>query len=195
MDDSNAFNKQGHYNDESLTDDEVLSSEEFVIPPSGPNNPGPGSRPGPDQRPPGRGPGPRPPMPGPGPGPRPPMPGPGPGPRPPMPGPGPRPRPPMPGPGPGPRPPQPMIPPPNFIPELPSNTEGPEAFRLGGRIGGGNLWICLFRNTFIWLINGNSFWFYPTFIGRNHVEGFRWRRNTWVYERINLRLIFFFLCF
>ncbi len=172
MDDFNAFNKQGHYNDESLTDDEVLSSEEFVIPPSGPgqdNNQGPGFGPGPGQRPPGRGPGPRPPMPGPGPGPRPP--------------------------GPGPRPPQPMVPPPNFIPELPNNTEGPEAFRSGGQIGGSNLWICLYRNTFMWLINGNSFWFYPTFIGRNHVEGFRWRRYTWVYERINLRLIFFFLCF
>jgi hypothetical protein len=148
--------------------------------------PGPGPRPpgpGPGQRPPG--PGQRPPMPGPGPEIRPP----GPGPRPPGPGPIP------PGPGPGPRPSQPLAPPPNFIPDIPSETGGPEAFRGGGQVGSRNLRFCLNRNTFMWLINGNRFWFYPTFIGFNYVEGFRWVRNIWVYERINLRLIFFFLCF
>jgi hypothetical protein len=28
-----------------------------------------------------------------------------------------------------------------------------------------------------------------------HVDGFRWRNGVWVFERINLRLILFFLCF
>lgn len=122
-------------------------------------------------------------------------PGPGQGPgRPPGPGPGQGPgRPP--GPGPGPIPPQPLAPPPNFIPEIPGDTGGPETFRSGGQTGSRNLRFCLNRNTFMWLLNGNRFWFYPTFIGANHVEGFRWVRNFWVYERINLRLIFFFLCF
>jgi hypothetical protein len=54
---------------------------------------------------------------------------------------------------------------------------------------------CLNRFTFIWLNNGNSFWFYPTFIGRQQVEGFRWRRGAWIFDRINIRRIIFFRCF
>ena len=211
MDDYSFFRKQGYEEDKSLEDNYTVSGEEFVLPPGsdqrrnpnqgpGPMQPGPGPRPSQ----PGPGPGPRPPQPGPGPGPRPPFPGPGPGPRPPFPGPGPGPRPPFPGPGPGPfppppgpgpRPPQPMTPPPNFIPELPADMRGPDTFRLGGQFGSNNIWTCFNRFTYVWLINGSNFWFFPTFIGRNHVEGFRWRGNGWVYERINLRLIFFFLCF
>ena len=54
---------------------------------------------------------------------------------------------------------------------------------------------CLFRFTYIWLFNGNEFWFYPTFVDNQFVMGFRWRRNRWEFERINLRRIFFFRCF
>jgi hypothetical protein len=96
---------------------------------------------------------------------------------------------------PGPMPAQPLAPPPNFIPALPQSTQEPESFRLGGQLGGNNIRFCLNRYTYMWLFNGNNFWFYPTFIGRNSVEGFRWRRNGWTYERINLRQIFFSLCF
>ena len=168
MDYYNPFDKQVSHNYKIFANENNLSSEQ-ITPPS---TTGPGSRP-----------------PQPGPGPRPPQPGPGP--RPPQPGPGPRP----PQPGPGPRPPQPLSPPPDFVPALPQNTRGPEAFRLGGQVGGNRLWTCLNRNTYIWLFNGDNFWFYPTFVGRNHVEGFRWRWNGWSYERINLWMIFFFICF
>ncbi len=54
---------------------------------------------------------------------------------------------------------------------------------------------CLFRFTYIWLVNGDEFWFYPTSVGRDFVQGFRWRRNRWEFDRISLRRIFFFRCF
>ena len=54
---------------------------------------------------------------------------------------------------------------------------------------------CLNRFIFIWLNNGNSFWFYPTSIGRQQIEGFRWRRGAWMFDRINIRRIIFFRCF
>lgn len=54
---------------------------------------------------------------------------------------------------------------------------------------------CLFRFTYIWLYNGNDFWFYPTFTDGQFVMGYRWRRNRWEFDRINLRRIFFFRCF
>lgn len=101
--------------------------------------------------------------------------------------------------------------PPNFTPEAPGmergqffapgGGRGPEEFgfdrrgRDDFRVRPREIQRCLFRFTFIWLINGNSFWFYPTFVGRQFVQGFRWRRNRWEFETINLRRILFFRCF
>lgn len=101
---------------------------------------------------------------------------------------------------------QPSTPPPDFTPQLPREGQqllsGPSDFRgpFGGRIidfreRPRNLSRCLNRFTYIWLFNGSNFWFYPIFIGRNAVEGFRWRRNRWEYERININRILFNLCF
>ena len=53
---------------------------------------------------------------------------------------------------------------------------------------------CLFRYTYVWL-RRDSFWFYPTFIGRESVAGWRWRRNRWVYFGIDLDRIQSFQCF
>jgi hypothetical protein len=53
---------------------------------------------------------------------------------------------------------------------------------------------CMNRFTFIWLTNGNNFWFYPVSIGRNTIEGFRWQRNRWEYDRININRILFHVC-
>jgi hypothetical protein len=48
----------------------------------------------------------------------------------------------------------------------------------------------------VWLNNGNSFWFYPIFVGRNSVAGYRWRRRYgWVYFGIDLNRIRSFQCF
>lgn len=98
---------------------------------------------------------------------------------------------------------QPPSPPPKFIPEMPSN-DGPQTF-LGrayspegyGRSQRGpmSFWHCLNKYTYVWLINGDNFWFYPTYIGRQTVEGFRWRNGRWTYERYNQRWILFFHCF
>ncbi|WP_042142211.1 hypothetical protein [Paucisalibacillus sp. EB02] len=81
----------------------------------------------------------------------------------------------------------PNTPPPSFTPQQSQF----QAFAVDpGAIRG-----CLFRFTFIWLENGNSFWFFPTFVGRNSVAGFRWRRNRWVYFGIDLNRIASFQCY
>lgn len=81
----------------------------------------------------------------------------------------------------------PSSPPPQFIPPQPAAT----AFAIDpGAIAG-----CLFRNTFVWLRNGNAFWFFPTFVGRTSVAGFRWTGRTWVFTGVDLRSIVSFTCF
>nr|WP_263325264.1 hypothetical protein [Neobacillus sp. Marseille-Q6967] len=54
---------------------------------------------------------------------------------------------------------------------------------------------CLYRFTYVRLNNGNSFWYYPTFVGRTSVAGYRWRRFRWVYFGIDLNRIRSFSCF
>lgn len=100
---------------------------------------------------------------------------------------------------------QPRTAPPNFIPEAPGmerrpmTEPGQSQFYYGQRfpdeVRPRELRRCLNRFTYIWLFNGNNFWFFPTFVGNQFVEGFRWRRNRWEYDRINLRRIFHFRCF
>lgn len=97
----------------------------------------------------------------------------------------------------------PLSAPPNFSPEMPRGGAQPYSFgiedgmdfRRGGQNQNRSLRRCLNRFTFIWLFNGNSFWFYPIEIRRNQIEGFRWRNNRWIYDRINVRRILFFRCF
>lgn len=130
-------------------------------------------------------PGGRPPFGGPGgpPGFPPPPPGPpgGPGGRPPRPGGGP----PSGGPGGGQATP-PTTPPPSFTPQQPQF----QTFAVDP----GAIRSCLFRFTYVWL-RRDSFWFYPTFVGRNSVAGFRWSRFRWVYFGIDLDRIESFQCF
>ncbi len=54
---------------------------------------------------------------------------------------------------------------------------------------------CLYRFTYVWLNNRQSFWFYPTFVGRRSVSGYRWTGFMWVYFGIDLRRIESFQCF
>ena len=79
---------------------------------------------------------------------------------------------------------QPMGAPPSFAPNRPSWQQGSRGIRR-----------CVYRFTYIWLNNGNSFWFYPTFVGYGSVAGFQWRRNKWEYRTINLNRIFSFQCY
>lgn len=93
--------------------------------------------------------------------------------------------------------------PPRFVPDTPRTGAQPfsgdfdsaEPFRGPGGNQFRGMRRCLNQFTYIWLINGSNFWFYPTFIRRQQVEGFRWRNGRWVYDRINLRRILFFRCF
>lgn len=82
---------------------------------------------------------------------------------------------------------QPMSPPPSFTPQQPTAT----LFAVDpGAISG-----CRFRNTYVWLNNGEAFWFFPTYIGRRSVAGFRWFRYFWAYFGIDTNRIRSFTCF
>jgi len=80
----------------------------------------------------------------------------------------------------------PTSPPPSFVP-----TQQVEAFAVDP----GGIARCLFRYTYVWLRGFEQFWFYPTFVGRNSVSGYRWTGFRWVYFGISLRQIQSFTCF
>lgn len=76
-------------------------------------------------------------------------------------------------------------PPPSFTPQ-----QGVQTFAIDpGAIQG-----CLFRFTYIWL-RRDAFWFFPTFVGRRSVSGFRWNGRRWSFFGIDLRHIQSFQCF
>ncbi|WP_211315921.1 hypothetical protein [Oceanobacillus chungangensis] len=80
----------------------------------------------------------------------------------------------------------PTTPPPNFTPQQSQF----QTFAVDpGAIRG-----CLFRFTYIWL-RRDAFWFFPTFVGRTSVAGFRWNGFRWVYFGIDLDRIESFQCF
>lgn len=53
---------------------------------------------------------------------------------------------------------------------------------------------CLFRFTYVWL-RREAFWFFPVFIGRRSIAGYRWTGFRWVYFGIDLERIESFQCF
>ncbi|UII58010.1 hypothetical protein LS684_19810 [Cytobacillus spongiae] len=84
----------------------------------------------------------------------------------------------------------PTAPPPSFVPQ--QQQQSPSLYAVDpGAIRG-----CLYRNTYVWLENGRSFWFYPTYVGRTSVAGYRWRRSQrrWVYYGTDLSRISSFRC-
>jgi len=80
----------------------------------------------------------------------------------------------------------PTSPPPSFTPQQPKH----QLFAVDP----GGIRSCLFRFTYVWLGN-DAFWFYPTFVGRNSIAGFRWSGFRWVYFGIDLSLIQSFQCY
>lgn len=77
--------------------------------------------------------------------------------------------------------------PPQFVPPRPQFT----AFAVDpGGIRG-----CLFRYTYIWLSNGNQFWYFPVFVGRTSVAGFQWNGFFWMYAGYDLNRVESFTCF
>lgn len=79
----------------------------------------------------------------------------------------------------------PIGPPPSTIPQQQFQTF---AVDPGGIRG------CLYRYTYIWLEGYQSFWFYPTFVGRRSISGYRWTGFRWVYFGIDLNRIESFQC-
>ena len=89
-------------------------------------------------------------------------------------------------PGQGPEAGPPSSPPPSFVP-----TQQVEAYAVDP----GSIARCLFSYTYVWLRGFEQFWFYPTFVGRNSVSGYRWTGYRWVYFGIDLRQIQSFTCY
>lgn len=58
---------------------------------------------------------------------------------------------------------------------------------------------CFYRNTFVWLRNGRTFWFWPFAIDRrlNRVIGYRWRPGQfrWEYYSLDPNRVLFFSCY
>lgn len=77
-----------------------------------------------------------------------------------------------------------LAPPPCFIPKIPTFVVDP-----------GDISLCLFRNTYIWLRNGSSFWYFPIFMGPRSSAGFRWNGRFWTIFGIDTRQIVSFTCF
>ncbi|ASK61498.1 hypothetical protein CFK37_04575 [Virgibacillus phasianinus] len=101
-----------------------------------------------------------------------------------------QPGPPFPGGGPSPGGGQPVgaptSPPPSFTPTQPQF----QTFAVDpGAIQG-----CLYRFTYIWLYR-ESFWFFPVFVGRRSISGFRWTGYRWVYYGVDLNRVQSFQCY
>lgn len=80
----------------------------------------------------------------------------------------------------------PMGPPPSFTPD-----EMPAPYRVDP----GTIRKCKGKYTYIWLTNGDSFWFYPTKVGKKSISGYRWIGFWWVYYGTDLRKIDSFICY
>lgn len=75
----------------------------------------------------------------------------------------------------------PQSPPPSFIPQKP--------------FSGDYMIDCVFQNTYVWLTNGESFWFYPTRVEYGEVSGYRWNGFYWVFYGIDPRFIDVLVCY
>jgi hypothetical protein len=81
----------------------------------------------------------------------------------------------------------PTSPPPSVVPQ---QTQQAGTFAVDP----GSMVRCLHRYTYVWLRGREQFWFYPTFIGRHSVSGYRWTGRRWVNFGISLRQIQSFTC-
>lgn len=80
----------------------------------------------------------------------------------------------------------PTSPPPSFTPSQ-------QQFQTYA-VDPGGIRRCLFRFTYVWLYR-NSFWFFPVFVGRQSIAGYRWTGYRWVYFGIDLDRIQSFQCY
>lgn len=87
---------------------------------------------------------------------------------------------------------QPSVPPPSSPPPsfVPAQSQQAQAFAVDP----GGIRRCMFRFTYVWLRGFQEFWFYPIFVGRTSVAGYRWNGFRWQYFGISLRQIQSFTC-
>jgi hypothetical protein len=92
----------------------------------------------------------------------------------------------------------PSGPPPAFTPTKTQATKftGATAGGAGGAayVSPQSVFPCLNRYTFVWLDNGGSFWFWPTYIDFTTVAGYQWTGVSWAYLGIDPRRIDYFYC-
>lgn len=81
----------------------------------------------------------------------------------------------------------PSSPPPQAIPQKPLS-----ASLLA--VDPGAISRCMFRFTYIWPRRGQGFWFFPVFVGRTSVAGFRWNGFMWLFSGYDLSRIESFTC-
>jgi hypothetical protein len=81
----------------------------------------------------------------------------------------------------------PTSPPPSIVPQQ-THQAGAYAVDPGSMVR------CLHRYTYVWQRGFEQFWFYPTFIGRHSVSGYRWTGHRWVNYGVSLRQIQSFTC-
>lgn len=61
-------------------------------------------------------------------------------------------------------------------------------------VNDGSIRPCLCRYTYIWEIDGDSYWAFITDVGYYSISGCRWTGNEWVYFGVDLRQIDSFVC-
>ena len=83
----------------------------------------------------------------------------------------------------------PSSPPPTFVP---AQTQQQQVGTFA--VDPGSIRGCLFRYTYVWLNNRQQFWYYPTFVGRTSISGWRWTGFNWVFFGVDLRQIQSFTC-
>lgn len=64
------------------------------------------------------------------------------------------------------------------------------------RVDPGGIRGCMFRMTYIWTSRRNGFWFFPTFVGRTSIAGYRWNDQwrRWTYTGLDLDRVEAFTC-
>jgi hypothetical protein len=81
--------------------------------------------------------------------------------------------------------------PPAFVPPLSSAQQTQGAFAINP----GAIRRCMFRYSYIWLNNGQQFWAWLVFVGRDSAAGWRWTGFNWIYFGIDLNRISSFVCY
>lgn len=80
----------------------------------------------------------------------------------------------------------PSSPPPSYIPRRSAQTMF---------VDPGSIRNCLYRFTYVWQVNGDEYWMFPTRVSRTTVSGFRWNsRRRWGFFGVSLNQIASFMC-